>query len=190
MKKSIFTLTLLWATINIMAQEHLSFKGIPIGGSMTEFCQKLQTKGFTSIGKEDNLSLFSGDFTGRKATIGVTATDNGENVFAVTVMFDSSEEWNTLVDTYEYYKNLYTRKYGDPTVSKENNPARLKSNIALMHELDQGTVEYVSAWEVTGGEISLLITKSIFGIYKGMVVIRYSDSQNVETKIQNDLDEI
>lgn len=35
-----------------MAQEHLSFKGIPIEGSMTEFCQKLKTKGFTSIGQE------------------------------------------------------------------------------------------------------------------------------------------
>ncbi len=52
MKKFIFTLIVLFVAINIMAQEHLSFKGIPIEGSMTGFCQKLKAKGFTSIGRE------------------------------------------------------------------------------------------------------------------------------------------
>lgn len=85
MKKFIATLTVLFIAINIMAQEHLTFKGIPIEGSMTEFCQKLKTKGFTSIGRENNITLFTGDFTGRKATVGVTATDDGKNVFAVVV---------------------------------------------------------------------------------------------------------
>ena len=36
MKKLLITLTMLFAVINIMAQEHLSFKGIPIEGSMTD----------------------------------------------------------------------------------------------------------------------------------------------------------
>ena len=34
MKKIILTLTLVLAAINLLAQEHLSFKGIPIEGSM------------------------------------------------------------------------------------------------------------------------------------------------------------
>ena len=189
MKKIILTLTVLFATINVMAQDHLSFKGIPIEGSMTEFCQKLKAKGFTSVGREKNLTLFSGDFTGRKATVGVTATDDGKNVFAVIVLFDASSEWNTLVNTYDYYKDLYTRKYGEPTFSKENNPALSDSNTALMAEVHQGTVVYGSTWEVTGGDIQLSIEKSS-GVYEGMVMIRYRDSQNVEAKIQNDLDDI
>ena len=101
--------------------EHLTFKGIPIEGSMNTFCQKLKAKGFTSIGRENNLALFTGNFTGQDATIGVKATDDGKNVFAITVIFDSSGEWNTLIDTYNYYKDLYTRKYGKPTISKEKN---------------------------------------------------------------------
>lgn len=189
MKKILITLTVLFAVIDIMAQEHLSFKGIPIEGSMTEFCQKLKSKGFTSIGRENNITLFSGDFTGRQATVGVTATDDGKNVFAVVVLFDPSGEWNTLVNTYDYYKDLYTRKYGKPTISKENNPAHLDSNTALMAEVHQGTVVYGSAWEVTGGDIQLSIEKSS-GVYEGMVMIRYRDSQNIEAKIQNDLDDI
>jgi hypothetical protein len=169
--------------------EHLSFKGIPIGGSMSEFCQKLKAKGFTSIGSENNLALFIGDFTGRDATIGVTATDDGKNVFAVAVLFDPSGEWNTLVNTYSYYKDLYTRKYGKPTISKEKNPAFSDSNTALMAEVHQGTVVWASAWEVIGGDIELSIEKTS-GVYEGMVVIRYRDSQNVETKIQKDLEDI
>ena len=164
MKKIIATLIVLFIAINIMAQEHLTFKGIPIEGSMTEFCQKLKTKGFISMGHENNITLFTGDFTGRKATVGVTATDDGKNVFAVIVFFDPSGEWNTLVNTYDYYKDLYTRKYGK-------------------------TVVYGSAWEVKGGDIQLSIEKSS-GIYEGMVMIRYRDSQNVENKIKNDLDDI
>ena len=180
---------MLFAVISLMAQEHLSFKGIPIEGSMTAFCQKLKAKGFTSIGSENNLTLFTGDFTGRNATVGVTATDDGKDVVAVVVLFDPSGEWNALINTYDYYKDLYTRKYGKPSISKEKNPALSDSNTALMAEVHQGTVVYGSAWEVTGGDIQLSIEKSS-GVYKGMVMIRYRDSQNVEAKIQNDLNDI
>ena len=189
MKKIVTILTVLFATISMMAQEHLLFKGIPIEGSMTEFCQKLKAKGFTSIGQENNITLFTGDFTGREATVGVTATDDGKNVFAVVVLFNPSGEWNTLVNTYDYYKDLYTRKYGKPTISKEKNPALSDSNTALMAEVHQGTVVYGSAWEVMGGDIQLSIEKSS-GVYEGMVMIRYRDSQNVEAKIKSDLDDI
>lgn len=189
MKRISATLMLLFAAICVMAQEHLSFKGIPIEGSMTSFCQKLKAKGFTSIGSDNNITLFTGDFTGRKATVGVTATDDGKNVFAVVVFFDPSGEWNTLVSTYDYYKDLYTRKYGEPTFSKEKNPAHSDSNTALMAEVHQGTVVYGSAWEVTGGDIQLSIEKTS-GVYEGMVMIRYRDSQNVEDKIKKDLDDI
>ena len=58
-----------------------------------------------------------------------------------------------------------------------------------MAEVYQGTVVYNSVWKVTGGDIVLSIEKSS-GVYEGMVMIYYRDSQNVEAKIQNDLDDI
>ena len=102
--------------------------------------------------------------------------------------------WDVLksksgIELYNYYKDLYTRKYGNPTISKEKNPAHSDSNTALMAEVHQGTVVWGSAWEVTGGNIELSIEKTS-GIYEGMVMIRYRDSQNVETKIQKDLEDI
>lgn len=189
MKKFIFTLVLTCFAICGFAQEHLSFKGIPIEGSMTSFCQKLKAKGFTQLGRDNNITLFSGDFTGRQATVGVGASDDGKNVYSVVVLFDPSKEWNTLVNTYDYYKDLYTRKYGNPAVCRENNPGRSNSNTSLMAKVQEGTVTYTSGWVVTGGEIDLSITKSN-GLYEGMVVIRYRDRQNVNAKIEKDLEDI
>lgn len=188
MKKFLVTITLIFAVTNILAQEHLSFKGIPLEGSVTEFCRKLKTKGFTQVGRDNNVTMFTGDFTGRKAIVGVGATDDGKSVHSVIVAFDESKEWNVLVNTYDYYKDLYTRKYSEPSVCQEYNPSDSNSNISLMYELGEGTVTYASAWNITGGTIELSIEKA--GFSGGIVVIRYRDAQNVEAKIQKDLEDI
>lgn len=192
MKKTAFSLILSLAAANLMAQqEHLSFKGIPIAGSMTEFCQKLKAKGFASIGKS-NTTSFSGDFTGRNATVAVLATDDdGANVFSMVVHFDPSREWRTLVKTYDYYKDLYIRKYGEPANSEEENPYLSypdASNGILMGAVCHGRAVWSSVWEVASGDIQLSIEK--YRNHEGRVMIRYRDSQSAETKIKNDLEEI
>lgn len=191
MKKSIFTLVALFFGLTSMAQEHLSFKGIPIEGSMESFCEKLEDKGFTELGNDGNTTLFAGDFTGRDATIGVISDDDGENVYSVVVLFDSSGEWNVLVNTYNYYKDLYTRKYGKAkkTVERNRQVELDGSNTGLMAEVHQGKVAWGSLWVVTGGEIEISIEKTS-GVYEGAVVIRYRDAQNEEVKIQKHLEDI
>ncbi len=170
------------------AQDHLAFKGIPIEGSMTTFCQKLKAKGFTQMGKDKNITLFTGDFTGRQATIGVGASGDGKNVFSVVVLFDPSKEWNSLVSTYDYYKDLYTRKYGEPAISKENNPSHLDSNTSRMLALYEDKVEYKAEWNLPEGDIIMWIEKA--PLVKGNVIIRYINSQYLESNIQKDLDDI
>ncbi len=191
MKKSIFVLVALFLGLTSMAQEHLSFKGIPIEGSMQDFCSKLEDKGFTEMGNDGNTTLFTGDFTGRDATVGVISDDDGENVYSVVVLFDPSGEWNVLVSTYKYYKDLYTRKYGKPkkTVERNRQVELDGSNTGLMAEVHQGRVAWGSLWTVTGGEIEISIEKTS-GVYEGAVVIRYRDAQNEEIKIQKHLEDI
>jgi len=195
--KRIISIVLVTAfAIMAMAQEqkpHLQFKGIPIAGSISAFCQKLQAKGFTQLrSTEKNIRIFTGDFTGRKSTVGVIATDDGKNVFGVTVLFDETESWNTLVSTYDHYKELYTTKYGHPSECIENNPglkSRHVSNTSLMSEVYQGRVTWASLYEVEGGSIQLSIEKGS-GVYTGFVMIKYQDSQNIEQKRKNELDDI
>ena len=189
MKKFLSIIIACCFVISCFAQEHLSFKGIPITGSMTAFCKTLSQKGFTKIGSEKNISIFKGDFTGRNSKVLVGATEDGKSVYTVVVLFDASDEWNVLTNTYDYYKEIYTRKYGNTSFCQEKNPAHSDSNVALMAEVHQGTVVWASQWKPTGGTIELSIEKAE-GIYEGMVVIRYRDDQNVEAKIQRDIDDI
>lgn len=189
MKKILLTLAVFLAAISMVAQEHLAFKGIPIEGSMREFCQKLKAKGYTPILQENDISSFSGEFTSRQVEVYVFAGNNGENVYGVGVFLDPDSEWNSLTTDYFYYKDLYTRKYGEPAIAKEYNPAHSDSNIALMSELNRGTVNYSSTWKVKGGLITIAIRKS-FEIYEGRVIIAYSDTQSREAKIQSDLNDI
>lgn len=171
-----------------MAQEHLSFKGIPITGSMTTFCQKLKAKGFVQVRNDESVHWFKGDFTGRSATVGVVGADNGQEVYSIAVFFDESDSWNTLVNTYQHYKDLYMEKYGKPTLCVENNPSTQDSNIYQMHELSQGRVTYCCIFEAPGGLIQISIEKGAYN--EGHVMIKYQDEQNALSKRQRDLDEI
>ena len=189
MKKSLSFIIAICFAISCFAQEHLSFKGIPITGSMTDFCNILCKKGFTIIESENNITMFIGEFTGRNSTVLVGATEDGESVYGVTVLFDVSGEWKVLTKTYDYYKEIYTRKYGETSFCQEKNSAYLESNSALMAEVDKGTAVWTSQWQPTGGTIELSIEKSD-EIFKGMVVIRYRDAKNIEAKKQRDMEDI
>ena len=84
---------------------------------------------------------------------------------------------------------LYTQKYGVPSFSKENNPSLSDSNISLMTELSQGTVEYETRWTVDGGEIKLSIDKDV-EYNKGKVVVVYINSIGLGMYMQDNIDDI
>lgn len=191
MKKIIFTLTFFFATFSIVAQEHLSFKGIPIEGSLTEFCKKLEAKGFKDQGtsSDGKSKIFLGDFAGRNAFVSAYQTTNSNNIYAVVAMFDPSQEWYSLLSTYNYFKELYTEKYGKPIECIEENGANSERNTSMMIALDQGLIEYKTSWRVTGGFISLGISK-VSEIYTGSVFIAYLDSNNSNINRLNALDDI
>ena len=63
MKKVLLSFVVFLLTIvSCMAQKHLTFKGIPIEGSMSSFCQKLVAKGFAKVQGSDKTTMFTGDF--------------------------------------------------------------------------------------------------------------------------------
>ena len=188
MKQLLFTLCIICSVFFANAQEHLSFKGIPIEGNITTFCQKLMAKGFTQIGMDKNAGLFVGDFTGRNATVAVVATDNGQDVHTVGVIFDKSDSWKVLVHTYEEYKNLYIEKYGQPSECVEYNPSHTETNTSQMLDLNEGKVTYTSIFNAPGGSITISILGEKYK--EGFVGIKYEDTQNVNNKRKSDLDEI
>lgn len=189
MKKVLFSFfAFILITVSCVAQGHLTFKGIPIEGTMDGFCEKLEAKGFERGATKDNVTAFSGDFTGRQATVWVAATSDGQEVFSVVAFFESMEEWKQLVGTYNYYKNLYTRKYGEPqkVMEDESSLGRGDHNVTYLW---RGELVWKSIWVTSGGDIELKIDKTD-EVYKCAVFISYRDYQNIEKKMQEDLKDI
>lgn len=173
---------------SITTQNQLSFKGVPIEGNVTDFCTKLKSKGFTQLRKENNKTVLSGNFTNRQVIIYVIA-GHEDRVINVTVFSNQAKKWNTLLNFYNHYKDLYTLKYGNPTFVKEENKASSDDNFSLMHEVEEVRAVYNSKWEITGGRIDLNIIKTN-NFLEGVVTITYRNSENSECQKQNDLNEI
>ena len=71
--KNLFTLffTCLLFAGSIFAQQHLSFKGVPIDGTLKAYTDAMIKAGFHYEGTYDGVAALSGDFAGHKGcTIG------------------------------------------------------------------------------------------------------------------------
>ena len=96
--------------------EHLSYMGIPITGTITQFQAKLQAKR-CSLDKQTSNSLgvgcraFKGNFIGNKVTIFVYYDENTKVVYRVKSVISKISE-NIADQKYEYIKNMLLQKYG------------------------------------------------------------------------------
>ena len=137
------------ATINVpsttstttAASNPISFKGIPIKGSLSAFGSELVKAGF----KRDGNGTYSGDFFGYD---GCKVTPVGNNpVREVRVDFPVISDWDSLEKSYDSLQASLTQKYGiEPVTSTGNNQA--------VYNLPNGTivldadVKNQSSWHV------------------------------------------
>ena len=119
-----FFLTLIFAftTILTFAQtsEHLSFKGVPIDGTLSVYISKMKQSGFTYIKTEDGVAMLKGDFASYKGCIVGVATVKGKDLVSkITVIFSTQDSWSMLSSNYFNLKEMLTEKYGEPSESIE-----------------------------------------------------------------------
>lgn len=68
--------------------EHLSFKGVPINGTLNEYVSKMKTAGFSYLGTQDGTAILQGDFAGFKScTVGVSTLKAVNVVSTIGVIF-------------------------------------------------------------------------------------------------------
>ena len=90
--------------------EHLTFKGIPIDGSLDSFVQKLKTQNLTYIGKENGVAIFMGEFAAYKdCTIGIVSLKQKDLVCKAAVTFSSCKTWSSLSDNYFTIKGMLSK---------------------------------------------------------------------------------
>lgn len=69
MKKIILFFATLFMSVISFAQsnsEHLTFKGVPIDGTLSEYVAKMKSAGFKYLGEQDGTAILQGDFAGFK----------------------------------------------------------------------------------------------------------------------------
>jgi len=90
MKTFFLTFTIVLTTMLTYAQasEHLSFKGVPIDGTLNEYVSKMKQSGFTHLGTENGVAILKGDFAGYKdCHIGVSTLKQKDLVYKIGVLF-------------------------------------------------------------------------------------------------------
>ena len=191
MKKVLFLFISLMVCVCGYSQKHMKFQGIEIDGTKKDFVDQLVKKGYRYEGPSDNIEILSGTFTSKKAKVGVLANSAG-NVIAVTVSLPEYKEWKTLLNEYNYYKDLYTQKYGMPVSVNEKDKTINEDNHWKLSYLVEGRNEWECWFETEEGEILLAIKglKHDFDDNTGYITIMYRDKANYKKNQNKDIDDI
>lgn len=182
-------LTLLFACLlfagSLFAQQHLSFKGVPINGTLQEYTNAMVKAGFHYEGTQDGISLLTGDFAGYKnCIVGVSTLKNLNVVSHIAVLFPDKDTWTSVLSDYETLKSLLTEKYGIPSDNRERFiDYNGNDNALIMYALKDGEYEWYTTFSTDLGNIELSI---ISGTKYNTAAVRlgYYDKVNSE-KVRN-----
>lgn len=194
MKKIILLLSFMWAAIALPAQEtneHLTFKGIPIDGTLKEFTTKLKQKGFTYIDSEEGAVMLSGDFAGYKNCMAVAVSPKEKDlVCKVAVVFPAWDKWSELESNYMSLKRMLTEKYGKPSkcVEEFQSFLPLEDDNEKMYELQMDRCKYYSVFETGKGDIELQLSHE--SVMKCFVVLSYYDGINQRAVLSDAMDDL
>jgi hypothetical protein len=191
--KFLTTFFLLFAVMTFAQSkiEHLSFKGVPIDGTLAEYVLKMKQNGFNHIGTEDGTAILKGDFAGYKdCTVGVSTLKQTDLIHKIAVIFPKKETWDTLFGNYSELKEMLSEKYGTPSDVIEKFDTRLepRDNKDKMYEIGMDRCKYRSVWQTEKGNIELSISHNSFSTC--FVTLAYFDKANgniVREKAKDDL---
>lgn len=159
--------------------EHLTFKGVPIDGTLDGYISKMKQNGFTHLGTEDGTALLNGDFAGYKdCMVGVSTLKQKDLVHKIAVIFPNKETWSVLSGNYFNLKEMLTEKYGKPSdvVEKFDGYSQPRDDRSKMYEVQFDKCKYYSIWNTNKGEIQLSIEHE--GVTRCFVKLGYFDKIN------------
>lgn len=159
---------------------HLSFKGVPIDGALSEYVIKMKKNGFTHRGTEDGVAMLEGDFASYKnCVVGVSTLKQKDLVNKIAVLFPDRESWSLLSSNYYNLKEMLTEKYGKPSESVEKFQSYTPSTDgSKFTQVQLGACKYFSNYETPKGTIMLSIEHE--GVTRCFVKLAYFDKINSE----------
>jgi hypothetical protein len=169
-----------YAQVKTDASEHLSFKGIPIDGTLAVYVSKMKNSGFIHKGTEDGIAIFDGDFASYKGCIiGASTLKQKDVVSKIVVLFPDRDNWSSLSSNYFNLKELLTEKYGKPSDCVEKFQSHyVDDDGSKMHEVQFDRCKYYTTYEIEKGTIELSIEHN--GVTNCFVKLAYWDKINSE----------
>ena len=159
--------------------KHLTFKGIPIDGTLKEFSKKLVQNGFVEVKSTQDFAEFDGPFAGHSGcTVIAYSSPDGKLVHSVAVIFPELDSWSLLEGQYRSIKESLIKKYGTPVLETESFQTNYepKDDLSKLHELKMDRCNYQSSFMTEEGVIMLQISHQSFYCY---VLLGYADNINM-----------
>lgn len=185
MKKFILTLvSATFASIAMIAQptsEHLTFKGVPIDGTLAQYVTNMKDAGFEYLGEQHNIALLKGQFAGfNDCIIRISELTLTNIVGSVDVILPKYDDSHSITGDYEKFKSMLTEKYGEPAIVKEDLLTLKFSNTAVnnidsFYQKKLNKYIWYTTFKVPKGEIILSIQNDERQSY---LVLRYFDKIN------------
>ena len=182
-------------SISTFAQtsEHMSFKGVPIDGTLNEYVTKMKQCGFECSGTDGGIAVLKGDFAGYKnCYIKVSTLNQMDLVYNIRVTFPDQDTWSSLFANYSDLKQMLTEKYANPTdvveifdVSPFPPPINDDEKMLVVK---RDKCKYSALWKTNNGEIHLFIDH--YGLSSCFVRLIYLDKTNsdiIKEKAKEDL---
>ena len=163
------------------ASAHLTFKGVPIDGTLNEYVAKMKSAGFSFLGTQDGTAVLQGDFAGFKGClIGVSTLKARNVVHTIGVIFPACDDWSSLAQGYELLKSMLTRKYGEPSACVEEfqGYTQPRSDSDKLHALQMDRCTYCTVFETPKGDIQLSLDHR--DVTTCFVKLQYWDRINTE----------
>ena len=156
--KRVFGLMLLCViSISASAQEHLTFKGIPMNGHISTFVSKLKNIGFKEIASEDYFALVEGEFGGNDCQVAIYGSKKSKVVHKIAVILDESPSWYSLKSTYNEYKQLLASKYGEGTSFEYFSDPYYEGDGYELGALRNDKCTYATYFDTPNGDIVITI---------------------------------
>ncbi len=172
--------------------EHLTFKGVPIDGTLNEYVAKMKQADFTYIGTQDGTAILQGDFAGFKGcTIGVSTLKATNKVNTIGVMFPEQDNWASLESNYTYLKSMLTEKYGKPSDCVETFQgyiSRYQTDNDKLHKVKRDEYTWYTTYNTPKGKILLSIEHQ--GFERCNVFISYFDKINTNAVRKQAIDDL
>ncbi len=180
-----------FAQTNADSSRHLTFKGVPLDGTLDQYVSKMKQNGFKLLSTEDGVAMLRGDFAGYKdCYVGVSTLKQKDLVYKIGVLFPEKDTWSTLSGNYFELKQMLTEKYGKPSdvVEKFDRESERRDDGSKMHDVQFDRCKYYSIWQTDKGEIQLSIDHN--NVTSCFVKLAYFDKINSATIKKQALDDL